>query len=265
MADLEDIESYCDTVPRAGSTIEEIGPLTLFVSRGGFPYYARPRLGSTGRISTQDVLDVRARQRELGVPEAFEWVDALRPELAEAVTAAGLTVFRAPLMLQRRAELDATVPPGIRIRTMTADDPSLPAVEAAIGLGFSEPGTAIGRLGEQERRIAELGDASVHQTIRRRIAGGLTVVAGAFATVGPVAGGSHSPRDRVSEITGVATLSAFRRRGIGAALTAHLVADARLRNVRTCFLSAGSEAVARVYAKAGFELVGTACIAGAPV
>ena len=50
-------------------------------------------------------------------------------------------------------------------------------------------------------------------------------------------------------------------RGLGQALTATLVADARSRGVRTVFLSAGDEDVARVYARLGFRQVGTALIA----
>jgi predicted GNAT family acetyltransferase len=65
----------------------------------------------------------------------------------------------------------------------------------------------------------------------------------------------------VTEIVGVATLPAFRRRGIGAALTAFLTSDAGDRGVRTVFLSAGNEDVARVYERAGFRRIGTAYIA----
>ena len=77
----------------------------------------------------------------------------------------------------------------------------------------------------------------------------------------PVAGGGHSPRGTVTEITGVATLPAYRRRGIGAAVTDALCRDAAGRGVGMVFLSAGSGDVARVYQRVGFARVGTACIA----
>ena len=54
---------------------------------------------------------------------------------------------------------------------------------------------------------------------------------------------------------------AFRRSGIGSALTSVLVADALGRGIQTVFLSAGDETIARVYARLGFERVGTACAA----
>ncbi|MGR8010622.1 hypothetical protein [Streptomyces hypolithicus] len=42
------------------------------------------------------------------------------------------------------------------------------------------------------------------------------------------------------------------------AVTAALAADARGRGVRTVFLTATDDAVARIYARAGFRQVGTA-------
>jgi predicted GNAT family acetyltransferase len=73
--------------------------------------------------------------------------------------------------------------------------------------------------------------------------------------------GSHQPVDAVTEIVGVGTLPAARRRGLGALVTARLVQDARERGIETVFVSAGSEVIARVYRRLGFERVGTACIA----
>jgi predicted GNAT family acetyltransferase len=60
----------------------------------------------------------------------------------------------------------------------------------------------------------------------------------------------------------VATLPAVRRQGLGGAVTAALVEDALARGAETVFISAGSEAIARVYARLGFKRVGTACIVG---
>ena len=54
----------------------------------------------------------------------------------------------------------------------------------------------------------------------------------------------------------------MRRQGLGGAVTGALVEDALARGVETVFLSAGSDAIARVYARLGFRRVGTACIVG---
>jgi predicted GNAT family acetyltransferase len=97
---------------------------------------------------------------------------------------------------------------------------------------------------------------------RDRLRRGLTVTAAAFNADGdPVASGSHQPLQGLSEIVGVGTLPAFRRRGIAAALTALLVDDALRRRVETVFLSADDAAVARIYERIGFRRLATACIA----
>jgi predicted GNAT family acetyltransferase len=93
---------------------------------------------------------------------------------------------------------------------------------------------------------------------------GLTVAAAARVSGVLASVGWHQPLDGASEIVGVATLPAFRRRGLGAAVTGTLVADALERGVETVFLSADDDDVARVYERVGFRRVGTACGASIP-
>ncbi len=76
-----------------------------------------------------------------------------------------------------------------------------------------------------------------------------------------MAAGSCQAMDGVAEITGVGVLPDSRRHGLGAAVTAVLAADALARGVRTVFLSASDQQVARVYASIGFREIGTAMIA----
>jgi predicted GNAT family acetyltransferase len=75
-------------------------------------------------------------------------------------------------------------------------------------------------------------------------------------------GGSHNPRGDVTEVVGVGVLPAQRRRGIAGHLTWALAADAAAAGVRTVFMSAGSDDVARIYHGVGFRRVGTACLVG---
>jgi predicted GNAT family acetyltransferase len=70
-----------------------------------------------------------------------------------------------------------------------------------------------------------------------------------------------TPARTVTEITCVGTLPAHRRRGLGAAVTHILTADAAARGLDLCFLTAGSTEIARVYAGVGFARIGTSCIA----
>ena len=52
-----------------------------------------------------DVTAVRRRQRDLGEPEAFEWVHETTPDLLAVARSAGLEVLLAPLMVLERAAL----------------------------------------------------------------------------------------------------------------------------------------------------------------
>ena len=82
---IERIDAFCDAVPRRRARADEYGPLVLFVPTGpGWPYYARPRRGARSRITVADVRAIRARQRELIIPESFEWIEQTAPEMAVA-------------------------------------------------------------------------------------------------------------------------------------------------------------------------------------
>jgi predicted N-acetyltransferase YhbS len=241
-------------VPRSAARVEEVGPFTLFVGTGAWPYYARPRLGLEHEFTRSDVDAVRARQRELGVPEAFEWVHETTPSLLPVI---GLEVLEAPLMvLEQRAwrapESSAT------IRIVGPDD-DLATIRALQDVAFTYGGTAPGPQGIGERDAQARHDTSF---LRGRLEAGLSVMVVAETAGQPVAAGMHQPVDGVTEIVGVATLPAMRRQGLGGAVTGALVEDALGRGVSTVFLSAGSEDVARVYARVGFRRIGTACIVG---
>jgi ribosomal protein S18 acetylase RimI-like enzyme len=259
---LEHIEDYYDAVPRAAADTEQIGAFTLFVSRGGWPYYARPSRAVRGVAATvENIAAVRARQRELGVPESFEWVDDVTPGLVAPMEQAGLTVEQLPLMVLD-SPAPAAPPDGVTVRVVPPDDPQLRRINAAVHVGFGAAGTAVGGAGPAERdeKAAGPGEENL-DLLRTRLVNGLTVMVVAEDSDGPLAAGSHQPVGDVTELVGIATLPAARRRGLGAAVTARLVEDARERGVRTVFLSAGSDEVARVYQKVGFRRVATACIA----
>jgi GNAT superfamily N-acetyltransferase len=199
---------------------------------------------------------VRARQRELRHPQAFEWVHETTPELLDVVRAADVEVLEAPLMLLAEPRPADTA--GVRI--LGADDPAVGPARAVADVGFRAAGTAVGPEGTRERdaALSEATEDFVRDRMRRR----LTVTAVAEHDGGPVAVGSHQPVGDVTEVVGVATLPAFRRRGLGGAVTGAVVADALGHGTEIVFLSAGSEEIARVYGRLGFHRIGTACIAG---
>jgi GNAT superfamily N-acetyltransferase len=258
---LERIEAYADRAPRAWADVEDIGALSLFVSHIPWRLYGRPRAGLTGDVGADDVAAVRARQRELGVREAFEWVHETTPSMAGAAEAAGLAVTSVPLLaLDPAAAEPPPAPAGLAIRLLAPDDPALPAAQGVVELAFAAPGAGLADAGPAERAVAAkaVGDlAFLRERLRRR----LTVMAVAEDATGPVAAGSHQPVEEVSEVMSVATLPSARRRGAGAAVTGRLVAEARTQGASLVFLSAADDDVARLYGRLGFRPLGTACFA----
>ena len=116
----------------------------------GWSYYARPALGAT-EFSADDVERVRARQRELDVPESFEWVAETSPRLRAAVEAGGLHVHVHPLLALEGEPSTVAPPTGIDLRLATADD-DLRRIGAVAGLAFATPGTSVGIGGHRGAR-----------------------------------------------------------------------------------------------------------------
>jgi GNAT superfamily N-acetyltransferase len=272
---LERIERGYDAFPRrGGATVEQLGPFDLFLPvDGGWPYYARPRLGATS-AGAEDLAAVRARQRARGVPEALEWVHEITPALLAVVRAAGLPVLMAPLMVHDLETASARpgrlqyVPHGLTIRTLDPQSPEFGdefAVRTAVAeIGFGNRGTNSGPAGPAERDAATHPvDSRLLEYVRRREETGSLAHMVAETDDGMVATGGVQFADGVAEVVGVATLPVVRRRGVGAALSAALCRLARERGAEVIFLSAADEEVARVYAKIGFRRIGTACIAEA--
>jgi len=249
---LSTLESYYDAAPRPMATTEAIGPFTVFVRTkpDGWPFYARPTLGYDGPITVAQVEMVRSRQQELEVPEQLEWVHENSPTLLAAAREAGLHVAECPLLVLPGGAATVTppLPDGSQVRMLGPDSPDVGAVVAAVGAGFA---------GSDEPEVHDAG------RVRELLGSGLLAMAGAYDGQAAVGGGSHSPRGETTELAGIAVIPRARRRGLGAAITEALVADARARGITTVFLSAQDDAVARVYERVGFQRVGTACVAEA--
>jgi ribosomal protein S18 acetylase RimI-like enzyme len=277
-AAIERIDAFCDAVPRRRARAEEHGPLVLFVPTGpGWPYYARPRRladpyavgrasGGAGKnggtVSAEDIRAVRARQRELLIPESFEWIDEAAPGMTAAAPGAGLAARAHPLMVLSALAPAPVTEPGVTVRIVSPGEPELDRIWAVPAVAFGHPGTAAGLAGAIERdKIAADHDEGTMDMLRERLRSGQSVLAAAFGPDGPLAAGSCQPLAGVAEITGVGVLPSARRMGLGGAVTAALARVALRRGVQTVFLAASDDDVARVYARLGFERVGTAMIA----
>jgi N-acetylglutamate synthase-like GNAT family acetyltransferase len=288
------LERFYDALPRPYARVEEFGDLVLFVREGeGWPYYARPRLGSD-TPSAADVTAVRRRQRELGVPEAFEWVHETTPDLLAVARSAGLDVLLAPLLTLDRAALVPDLPvTGATIHLLDpqsadyARDLSASRAVAQLGFGFpanatpleeaislqletgpiqpeSGAGTLITEVAgptERDAALTRLSDALVEGFRERAASGAYHTAVATSPTEGILATGAVMRSGDVAEIAGVATLPSARGRGYASQLTASLARQALHDGVHLIFLSAGDDDVARLYTKVGFRRIGTACIA----
>ena len=248
---LDQIEAYYDTVPRISTTIEEVGPFTLFLSvpGTGWDFYARPHLGLSHDFTAEDVRRVLARQDELGVTRAIEWLDEVTPSLLPAVRVAlgeDAQVEECPLLvLPSDRSLRGEDPPGTH-RALAADDDDLGLAVGAIAASFDSTDEYVAR------------DAGKRPELIRS---GHLIMVGSYDESGRlVGGGSTSPRGEVTELMGIGVLPSARKQGRGGSITRALVGAARSRGVTTAFLSAASDHAASVYRAVGFERVGTACI-----
>ena len=272
------LERFYDAVPRDAAVAEDIGGFVLFVREGaGWPYYARPRLGAQ-TPSAADVTAVRRRQRELGAPEAFEWVHETTPDLLAVARSAGLDVLLAPLMVLQRAALVPDLPlPGAAVRILDPASAGFPAdlfgTRAVGSLGFGSPASATPLQGRDGMLVTEvagprerdalppLTDEEVAAQRRRYASGRFTGAVVESTADGIVASGMTQRVGDVAEIAGVATLPSARKRGYASQLTASLARQALTDGAELVFLSASDDDVARLYSKVGFRRVGTACIA----
>ncbi|MFI1105757.1 GNAT family N-acetyltransferase [Streptomyces melanogenes] len=261
------IEQYYAAVPLLFADAEEFGPLRLFVRKEpGAPYYGGPShaqpiaegSGSSGIITAADIARVRARQRELGVPEAFEWLAEAAPGLRARVEAVGLPVEERPLMVldPHHPLPPQPLPDGVTLRVLSADDPALPQALALPRLAFAAPSTTAGLAGPAELAAAaeELAADDTVEVVRPTIRAGHKTLIAALAPDGtPLAAGHYHPAGGTTEIGGVATLPTARRQGLAAAVTAALAAHARDHGVRTVFLAYAEDTVARIYTRLGFR------------
>ncbi|MEU4163000.1 GNAT family N-acetyltransferase [Actinoplanes sp. NPDC026670] len=272
------LERFYDALPRPWTRVEEIGSLVLFIREGeGWPYYARPRPGSH-TPSAADIIETRARQRELGLPETFEWVHETTPDLLAVARSAGLDVLLAPLLVLDPAALVPNLP--LRDGTIRYLDPAsggfaddLRHSRTVARLGFAAPAyqapleaaektLVIDGAGPAERDAGAALTAEALRQAREMFAGGdyLTAVAESPAE-GILATATSQRSGDVAEVVGVATLPSARRRGYASQLTATIAGRLLNEGVDLVFLSAGDDDVARLYTRVGFRRVGTACIA----
>jgi GNAT superfamily N-acetyltransferase len=244
---LQRIDRFCDAVPRRWATVVDDGPLRLFTRAGpGWPFYARP-VPAGGPVTAADVARMRHRQRELGVPEAFEWVLAEAPEMAGAVAAAGLDMRVCPLLVLDGDPAPALLPDGCSARLLGPLDADLGSaasmMNALLAAAFGAPVPDAVTGAQLDALRADLAEGAVARLI-------------VSDASGPIAAGSVQRDGDVAELVGIGTVRRERGRGLGAAVTALLAGVARDAGADLVFLAAGDDTATRVYERVGFRRLG---------
>jgi ribosomal protein S18 acetylase RimI-like enzyme len=247
-----------------GSTTSQIGPFTLD------PEYARPTLGATSFTESEVRELLRCANEEpqwasiatnafLVEWNELEWIVERVPALAPAVSNAGLAVSTNPLLIKRPTEAGpGPVPIHAEIEIC---DPESDPRELIAAWKFLDPHpSAPTRTPRDALEQVRLATASVMEDevatwVRNRTDSGVreTVVRFRGTIVGA---GMHEPFAEGSEITNLAVLPRFRRRGFGTAVAAALAADAFDNGVDLVFVESSPVAVT-MYERAGFQQVGS--------
>jgi GNAT superfamily N-acetyltransferase len=262
---LRRCDAYLDASPREYSEVVDSGPLRAFASRAPWPYYVRPRceldLSGPDAVRVDDVLPAAEVLTSHGHAVSFEWVAELVPSLAPALTEAGYVVTMHPLLvldLSARTAVASTGSDAPPARLVAADAEEVSVALTVSDLGFAEPGTGVSAVGVPERDAVVRDDEGV-AFVRNRVRDGRSVLAVLDAgPAGVVASGWHQPIGATTEIVGVATLPAFRRRGYAASVVDTLLDEATARGCTLALLSAADDDVARIYERVGFTRVGHA-------
>jgi len=215
------------------------GSFTLYRSRASdHPYlnYAVPAAGAT---DWRGIDALREAFTARGLQPRLEFIAERAPGLEEALAAAGFALqARVPVMTCPAQDLrEVPAPAGVVIaRVLSGPDvrPMMEVQSAAFGEGPPSDSAVAAYRGRGLLARAE------------------GVPAGA-ASRSAIAEG-------VSEIGGVGVLERFRRRGIAAALTAAVAAEAFAEGAELCFLTPGDDGAERVYARAGFARAGTTMV-----
>jgi GNAT superfamily N-acetyltransferase len=235
------VVSHLRTRPK----VLEIGPFVAGLdpdTENPYINYASPQPGVP--ITAADVTALIAGFTGAGRKPRLEYVASCAPELESLLVAAGFTVEeRNQYLICPPERLNAhPVPEGLMLEE-PATDPDRAGVVAAQNAAFGD-------------LPAERPEAAVARIRRTQERGG--VVLGARTADGEWVGGGLgvAPSDGVSEVAGIAVVERFRRRGLGAAISAGIAGRLFERGVTIAWLEASGDDSWRVYERVGFAPAG---------
>jgi predicted GNAT family acetyltransferase len=215
------------------------GSFTLYRSRASDHPYLNYAVPADGATDWQGIDALREAFVARGLQPRLEFVAERAPGLEAALAAAGFELqARIPVMTCPAHDLREVPPPdGVVIARVLAGSDVRPMMEVqSAAFGEGPPSDAAVRAYHGRGLLARTDGVPAGAASRSAIAEG------------------------VSEIGGVGVLERFRRRGIAAALTAAVAAEAFADGAQLCFLTPGDEGAERVYVRAGFARAGTTMV-----
>jgi GNAT superfamily N-acetyltransferase len=242
---LERIQAYVRRYARDQRQVDRIGPfLATFGLHSSGPYlnYAVPDDGS--EPTRADVSALIAAYDRRGLRPRVELVAELCPGGVAVLTSAGF-------------ELEGSLP------LMVCDDRTLRSVATPIGVEISFPTRETEYMSVVEVRqeaFEEPGEATQFDAARARasVDGGGTAVLAIEMSSGQAIGSGAClvPYGGVTELTSVGVRPNWRRRGVGALVTAALTQAALQSGTEMVFLSPAHDEGERLYEGVGFIRAG---------
>lgn len=226
-----------------GSSALRVGPFLAGLDphdAGRYRNYAVPDDGAAPSADEVAALVTAFAGRDR-IPR-LEYLPSACPDLETALTGAGFTVeVRIPVLTGRPGRGEAVTVAGVEVVPARTDD-ELWAVAGAQAEAYAQP------------------EVTVHDRDRLRGVldhGGLVALARDAVTGAGVGGGLCAPpHDGVSELAAIGVRTAYRRRGIAAALTAELTRACPEVGIGTPFLTPAGPAEQRIYERAGYQVAG---------
>jgi ribosomal protein S18 acetylase RimI-like enzyme len=239
-----DVQNHVRALALASPDHLRVGPFVFRYNPDWPSPYANYAIPDHAAVpSTADVQALVRAFRERDRKPRLEYLPSCAPRVEPALLSAGFAVEnRAPVMACAEGEL---------VRP-----------EPVAGFGVREPCDEAGFVRAarvQHTAYGEPGDpASGEVDWLRRAAtnGGVVAVAELGDGTAVAAGACSVPAEGLSELAGLAVAADFRRRGIGAAVAAHLTAEALRRGCRAVWLEPGDADIARIYRRIGYRVVG---------
>jgi ribosomal protein S18 acetylase RimI-like enzyme len=248
--EIEQLQSFLRAVAAIEREVARVAPFCAYFDEHDelkYLNYAIPDDDAEPSMGEIEALRAAfAKRRRL---PRLEWIAEAAPAVAGALERAGMREeLSTPLMACSRADLRMPRAQIDAERVNAADELAVRNMQrvafgqAPLGASAEAGGGGV---------AAEAGGHDVSAETPRRTL--FARVDGEIAT----ASGWSEVVEGVSEVVGVATAEAYRRRGFAGAMTAAATQAAFDEGAELCVLSPGDETAMRVYERAGFRRVAT--------